>query len=115
MYLPSISLSYFFLAVAIIAIAAYLYFRLLIVKSSPDNSNREKIIGNMKDPESWRERNRKMSYVCIFWFVVSIAAFAYLKFLYSVALIPIIYLIIYAVLIVLSLIFFPRTKKKASA
>lgn len=114
MYLPSISLSYFFLVVAIISIAAYLYFKLLTTKSSPDSPNRNKIIGDMRDPEGWIERNKKMSYVCLFWFVVSIAAFAYLKFLYSVALIPIVYLIIYAALIVLSLVFFPRTKKKAS-
>lgn len=114
MYLSSISLSYFFLAVGIVAIAAYLYFKLLTVKSSLDNPNREKIIGSMKEPEIWRERNKKMSYVCMFWFIVSILAFAYLKFLYSIALIPVIYLIIYAVLIVLSIVLIPRTKEKAS-
>lgn len=114
MYLSSISLSYFFLAIGIFAIAAYLYFRLLTIKSSLDSPNRKKIIGDMRDPESWRERNRKMSYICMFWFVVSILAFAYLKFLYSIALISITYLIIYAVLIVLSIVFIPRAEKKAS-
>lgn len=114
MYLTSISLSYFFLAVAITTIAAYLYFKLLVIKSAPENADRENIIGNMKDPVSWRERNRRMSFVCLFWFIVSTIAFVVLKFLYPIALIPFMLLIIYAVLIVLSIVFFSRREKKAS-
>ena len=50
----------------------------------------------MKNPVSWRERNNKMSFVCLFWFIVSTIAFVVLKFLYPVALVPFIFLVIYA-------------------
>lgn len=115
MYLTSISLSYFFLALAIATVAAYLYFKLLVIKSDPENPSREKIIGNMKDPVNWRERNRRMSFVCLFWFILSTIAFVILKFLYPLALIPIMVLVIYAILIVASIVLFSREKKKASA
>lgn len=114
MYLTSISLSYFILGIAIAAIAAYLYFKLLVTKTSPESPQKDKIIGQMKDPESWRIKNTRMANVCMFWFIVSIIIFASTKFLFRVQLIPIIYLIIYAVLIVLSFIFAARVEKKAS-
>ncbi|MBC2580118.1 hypothetical protein [Clostridium sp. DJ247] len=112
--LTGISLSYFFLTMAIISIAAYLYFKLLVIKSSPDSDKADKIIGNMKDPESWRHRNTRMYHLCMFWFIVSTAAFVILKFFYMMTLIPITYLIIYAVLVVLSILIYPGLKKKAS-
>ena len=114
MYLTSISLSYFFLAIAAASIAAYLYFKLLVIKTDTSNENRDKIIGNMKDPISWRERNKRMSFVSLFWFIISTIAFIVLKFFYPLALIPFILLIIYAVLIILSIVFFSRGEKKAS-
>lgn len=114
MFLTSISLSYFFLGIALVSIAAFLYFKLLVIKSDPENERSEKIIGNMKDPKSWRERNKRMSYVCLFWFIVSTIAFITLKFFYSIALIPFTLLIIYVVMMVLSIVFFSRGKKKAS-
>jgi magnesium-transporting ATPase (P-type) len=112
--LTSISLSYFFLAISILSIAEYLYFKLLTIKTAPDSDKRADIIGNMKDPESWRERNRRMSHVCLFWFIVSIAIFVILKFFYQLTLIPMIYLIIYAIIVLLSVILYPGIKKKAS-
>lgn len=112
--LTSVSISYFFLVVAIIAIAAYLYFKLLIIKTDPTSDKREKIMGNIKDPENWRERNRKMCHVCMFWFIVSIFTFIILKFFYKAPLIPMIYLVIYAIFIILSIIFYPGISKKAS-
>lgn len=114
MYLTSISLSYFFLAIALASIAAYLYFKLLVIKTDPKNEDREKIIGNMKDPVNWRERNKRMSVVCLFWFIVSTIAFVVLKFFYPIALIPFMLLVIYAILIVLSIVFFSKGRGKAS-
>lgn len=114
MYLTSISLSYFFLGIAIISIAAYLYFKLLVVKTDPQNQDREKIIGDMNDPTSWRERNKRMSVVCLFWFIVSTIVFVVLKFFYPIALVPLMLLVIYAILMVLSIVFFSRGKRKAS-
>lgn len=114
MYLTSISLSYFLLAISVASIGAYLYFRLLVIKTDDSNDNRDKIIGNMKDPISWRKRNKQMSFVCLFWFIVSTIAFIILKFFYPLALISFMLLIIYAVLIVLSIVFFSRGEKKAS-
>jgi len=114
MYLTSISLSYFFLAVALVSIAAYLYFKLLVIKSDPQNAGSDKIIGAMKDPVSWRTRNKQMSLVCLFWFIVSTIGFVALKFFYPIALIPTMILVIYAVLIVLSIVFFSRERGRAS-
>lgn len=114
MYLTSISFSYLFLGVAIAAIAAYLYFKLLVTKTSSESPQKDKIIGQMKDPESWRIRNGRMANVCMFWFIVSIIIFASIKFLLRAQLISIIYLLIYAVLIVISFMFAARVQKKAS-
>lgn len=114
MYLTSISFSYFILGVSIACIAAYLYFKLLFTKTSPESISRDKIIGQMKDPETWRTKNGRMSNVCMFWFIVSIIIYGVIKFLFTISLIPIIYLLIYAVLMVLSFIFAARVKKKAS-
>jgi Flp pilus assembly protein TadB len=114
MYLTSISLSYLFLGIAIATIAAYLYFKLLVIKSDPQNTDRKKIIGNMKDPVTWRDRNKGMSLVCLFWFIVSTIAFVVLKFFYPIALIPFMLLVIYVILMILSIVFFSRRKRKAS-
>ncbi|MBV7273153.1 hypothetical protein JMF89_09945 [Clostridiaceae bacterium UIB06] len=114
MYLTSISFSYFLLGVSIACIAAYLYFRLLFTKTSPESNSRDKIIGQMKDPETWRLKNKQVSNVCMFWFIVSILIYASIKFLFSIQLIPIVYLLIYVVLMLLSFIFSLRVKGKAS-
>lgn len=115
MYLTSISFSYFILGIAMASIAAYLYFKLLVTKTSPESPQKDSIIGQMRDPESWRAKNSRMATICMFWFIASIIIYALIKFLFSIQLIPIIYLLIYVALIVLSFIFAARTKKKASA
>lgn len=114
MYLTSISFSYFILGVSIICIASYLYFKLLFNKTSIESNSRAKIIGQMKDPEGWRRRNGRMANVCMLWFIISIILYAVIKFLFTISLIPITYLLIYVVTIALSFIFASIVKKKAS-
>lgn len=114
MYLTSISFSYFILGVSIVCIASYLYFKLLFTKTSFESHSRAKIIGQMKDPEGWRTKNGRMAKVCMFWFVISIIIYASIKFLFTISLISITYLLIYVVLILLSIIFASIVKKKAS-
>jgi hypothetical protein len=37
-----------------------------VVKTEPNNKSKEKIIGTMKNPDIWRDKNTKMSYVSAF-------------------------------------------------
>lgn len=115
MAITSLSLSYYFLGVSIIALTFLFYFKTLVIRTSKENESRDKIIGNMKDPDAWRSRNNKMSYVSLFWTIISLAAFIYLKFFMASRLIPIIYLIVYLVAVALSLILFGIGRKKASS
>ncbi len=55
----------------------------------------EKIVGNMKDPKTWLNRNNRMAYVSLFWFIVSLAIFIYLKFFTMPTIISILYVIGY--------------------
>lgn len=114
MTITSISLSYYFLGVSIIALCFLFYFKTLVIKTSKNSETKENIIGNMKDPDAWRSRNNKMAYVSLFWTIISLAAFIYLKFFMISKLISIIYLIVYVVVIALSLIFFGIGRKKAA-
>ena len=114
MSITSISLSYIFLAIAVISIAFFLYFKTLIIKSSKNSEDRNKIIGNMKDPVSWAKRNNIMSYISLFWSILSIVAFIYLKYFYGAPLVSIIYLFIYVALIAASLLFI-RVKKTTTS
>lgn len=59
MFITKISLSYFFLIIGIIAIVFYVYFKFLIIKSSPNNKDNEKILGNMKDVSRWLDKTQK--------------------------------------------------------
>lgn len=115
MYLTSISLSYFFLTVGILSAALYVYFKVLVVKTNPQRDSRHKILGDMKDPDSWIQRNKRMCYLSLFWAVVSILLFAILKFSYPMKLISTMYLIIYTIIVILSIAFFARAKNKVSA
>ncbi|KAJ49485.1 Na+/H+-translocating membrane pyrophosphatase [Clostridium tetanomorphum] len=111
MFITKISLSYFFLIIGIIAIVFYVYFKFLIIKSSPNNKDNEKILGNMKDVSRWLDKNTKMSYISLFWAIVSIIAFIFLKFYYTAGLISIIFPFLYLALIVISIILFlPKNK-----
>ena len=110
MSITSISLSYVFLGITIITIGFFLYFKTLLIKTSKNNDSRDKIIGNMKDPISWTHKNNIMSFISLFWAIVSLAIFIYLKFFFAAGLISIIYPFIYLALISASLILI-RTKK----
>lgn len=112
--ITSISFSYLFLGIALIALSFYLYFRLVYVKTSPNNPSRETIFGEMKHQDSWRERNALMSSISLLWFIISVILFIYLKFFIAPTLISIFYLLLYAVLIIISVIY-GTVKKKAKA
>lgn len=103
MNLTSLSLSYYFLGVFIIAAAFFIYFKLLTVKVHSDKY-RNSITGPMKDPESWENRNRKMSYICLLWSILSLIIFVYLKFIMPAKLVSVFYLVIYVVIAVFSLL-----------
>lgn len=114
MLVTSISLSYIFFGLGAIALIFFLYFKLLVIKSSPHSSSRESIIGEMKDPDGWRDRNNKMSYLSLFWTILSIGIFIYLKFYYSTGLISIIIPFIYIGLIAVSASFFSNKVRNPS-
>ena len=102
MLITSISLSYVFLGLGIVAAIFFFYFKVLVVKSAPDRPSREAIIGEMKDPDTWRDRNNKMAYLSLFWALVSAGIFVYLKYFYPSGLISIIIPFIYVGLIAVS-------------
>ncbi|OFI05315.1 hypothetical protein CLOACE_18390 [Clostridium acetireducens DSM 10703] len=104
LYVSSISLSYLLLGIGILSIAFYLYFRILISKTSESNDSKDKIIGAMNNPELWKKRNIRMSYVSLFWAIVSILLFIYLKFYFNTSLISMLYIFVYLALIVISLL-----------
>ncbi|MDP4143055.1 MAG: hypothetical protein Q8936_01040 [Bacillota bacterium] len=104
MYVTSISLSYIFLGITIITIAFSIYFKTLVAKTSPGRKTRDKIIGDMKDPMSWRDKNNRMGNISIFWSLLSLALFIYFKFFYITGLVYSIYLYIYIAAIALTLL-----------
>jgi hypothetical protein len=111
MTITSISSSYLFLGAALIALSFYLYFRLVFLQTSPDNPSRETIFGEMKHRADWRERNSSMSHISLFWTATSAVLFIYLKFLIAPSLISTIYLILYAALIIISVVYGTVRKK----
>jgi len=113
MFITSLSISFAFLGVSIIAFIAFFYFKILIIKSSDSSKSRDKIIGNMKDPVSWRHKNNRMSYICLFWAIISLGVFIYFKFFTNAGLVPTIYLFVYIATVVLSTILF-KGKNTAS-
>ncbi|MCS4469497.1 hypothetical protein JQ038_01630 [Clostridium botulinum] len=50
----------------------------------------------MKEPKTWLNRNNRMAYVSLFWAIVSLAVFIYLKFFIMPTIISILYVIGYA-------------------
>ncbi|WP_234118630.1 hypothetical protein [Clostridium hydrogenum] len=113
MNVTSISLSYWFLGISLISLLFSLYFKNLVIKTSPGNKSRDKIIGTMKDPMAWREKNNILAYISIFWTVVSLLLFIYFKFLNASQLISIYYVFAYVAIIALSLILI-KVKSKSS-
>ncbi|RUT62007.1 hypothetical protein C1143_07680 [Clostridium botulinum] len=102
MNVTSISLSYFFLGISLISLSFFIYFKILTNNSSKEDENNEKIVGDMKEPKTWLNRNNRMAYVSLFWAIVSLAVFIYLKFFIMPTIISILYVIGYAFLIVIS-------------
>lgn len=105
------SSSYLFLGISIIALLFFLYYKFLVINTGDTSKRRDKIIGSMKDPEHWRQRNNIMAYVSLFWTIISIAIFIYLKFFHTAGLVSIIYVFIYSAVIVLSISVFLKQNK----
>lgn len=112
MYITTISLSFVLIGIGIAALIAFVYFKLLVISSSDKSKRRTKIIGNMKNPDSWRHKNNNMSYVSLFWAVISIGLFAYIKFYYKAPLVPVWYLFIYVAVLFISYSFFGIRKEE---
>lgn len=115
MNVTSISLAYFFLGFSLISLAFSLYFKVLVLRTNPGNKHRDKIIGAMKDPISWRTRNNKLSYISIFWSAASLAIFIYLKFFKSSGLVNIIFVFSYIAIAASSIIFWGSLKKSGKS
>jgi len=113
MNFTSISLSYAFLIIGIGAILFFLYFKVLVVKTGKNKASRDEIVGKMKDPDDWRNRNNRMAYVSLFWALVSLGIFVYLKFFYTVGLVSFIYPLILLIAIVISVPLLGIRKKTA--
>lgn len=113
MYISSVSFSYFLLGISIISLAFSIYFKTLVMKTSPDNPARSKIIGDMKDPISWRKGNSIAGIIAIFWCLLSLFFFIYFKFMFVYNMVYIYLPIIYIALIAISL-FFIKLKDKHS-
>ncbi|WP_061316658.1 hypothetical protein [Clostridium botulinum] len=111
MNVTSISLSYFFLGISLISLSFFIYFKILTSNSSKEN---EKIVGDMKEPRTWLNRNNRMAYVSLFWAIVSLAIFIYLKFFIMPTIISILYVIGYAFLIVISVAIAGMKKQEKS-
>jgi magnesium-transporting ATPase (P-type) len=109
--ITSMSLSYIFLGISIITFIFFFYYKYLVVNTGDKSEKRGKIIGSMKDPEDWRGRNNKMAYVSLFWTIISIIVFIYLKFFFQAGLISIIYVFVYLVAVVLSVSLFLKQNK----
>lgn len=105
MYITSISLTYLFIITAIVFLLFSLYFKIIYVKTSPDNKSRNKIIGSIKDPITWRKKNNIMSYISLFWSFIYTLAFIYFKFFSNAKLVSTIYMFIFAGLTAASFLF----------
>lgn len=103
MNITSSSLSYLFIIMAVVFFIFFCYFKILVSNTSQGNPKRDKIIGNMKNPYTWREKNNRMSYIFLFWSVVSLGLFIYFKYFLGLSLVSLTYLLIYLALIIISI------------
>lgn len=101
-------ISYAFLGISLLALLFFLYFKVLVVKTSPDKKSRNNIIGEMHDPDTWRNRNNKMSYLTLFWAILSGGIFIYLKYFYPQGVVSLLILFGYIGAIIVSAFFFGR-------
>ncbi|MPQ32797.1 hypothetical protein E4V42_15305 [Clostridium estertheticum] len=111
MNITSVSLSYMFFVVSIIEFIFFLYYKFLVINTGAKSKRRENIIGTMKNPEHWRKRNNIIAFISLFWSLISIFAFIYLKFFYATHLLSIVYVFIYIAAIVLSVFVFIKKNK----
>lgn len=100
-----------FFAVSIIEFIFFLYYKFLVINTGAKSKRRENIIGTMKDPEHWRNRNNIIAFISLFWALISIIAFIYLKFFFTTGLLSIVYVFIYIAVIVLSVSVFIKKNK----
>ena len=108
------SLSYLFIGISIASFIFFIYYKYLVINTGADSKKRDKIIGSMKDPEHWRARNNIMAFISLFWAIVSLIVFIYLKFFYDSGLVSIIYVFVYLALIAVSVAFFLKKNKVVS-
>jgi TRAP-type uncharacterized transport system fused permease subunit len=114
MNMTSSSLSYLFLILSALCLVFLFYFKILVINTSEHSKNKSKIIGSMKDPDAWRSRNNKMSYVFLFWTIVSFLIFVYLKYFFGLGLISTIYVIAYFIVMIISIGFFGMRRKSTN-
>lgn len=113
MNMTSISLSYFFLILSAICLIFFIYFKIIVINTSENSNHRKKIIGSMKDPKAWRRNNNKMSYIFLFWTIISFSTFAYIKYFLGSRLISTSYIIAFLAIMVVSIALL-GLKRKAS-
>jgi hypothetical protein len=101
-------ISYAFLGIALVSLLFFLYFKVLVVKTSSDSESKDKIVGDMHNPEQWRNRNNRLSYVTLFWALLSGGIFIYVKYFYTQGVISLIILFGYIAAIIASIFFFGR-------
>lgn len=114
MNVTSISLSYVFIGIGIAALIAFIYFKVVTVKSSPESESRDKIVGNMKNPDVWRSRNNALAYLSLTWAIISTAIFIYIKYYMAPILMPGWYVFAYAGILAISYAFFGVKREKAA-
>jgi hypothetical protein len=100
--MTSSSLSYLFLVIGVLSFIFFCYFKILHYNTSDKSSKKEKIIGEMRNVDEWRSKNNRMSYIFLFWSIVSVGAFIYIKYFLGLRLISTIYVIGYLALVVIS-------------
>lgn len=105
MYMTSSSLAYVFLGITILAFAFSLYFKTLVIRTKPNSYSRDKIIGNMKNPDAWRISNSRMGNFSLFWAILSLIVFIYLRFYYGIGLVNSVYVFGYLAVAIISAIF----------
>jgi len=103
-----------FFAISAVEFIVFMYYKFLVINTDPKNKKRKKIIGSMKDPDHWRRRNNIIAFISLFWALISMITFIYLKFFYNSGLVSIVYAFIYVVLIVLSVTLFIKKNKLVS-
>nr|WP_246582985.1 hypothetical protein [Clostridium simiarum] len=106
-------MSYIFLIIGVISLLCFLYFKFIAISSSKGDERSKAILGNMKNPELWRNVNNKMSYVSLFWTIISLGGFIYLKFFMNSTLLSIFIPFIYLALIIISSLIFSRKNEKS--